>query len=346
MRKRDVRRCIRAAALATCALLTGAAHAQSSLQIYGQVDVWTGKSRPIGQADRTWMQGAGGMQTNFWGIKGSENLGNGVEAIFALESFYRADTGAGGRFTNDTLFSRSAYVGLKGAYGTVALGRNTTPYWLSTVLFNPMVSSFSFSPAVLFSYGPNGSVKAPLIGDSGWSNSILYSIPATAGLTGSVLYSTGENGDGKHKAGGNLMYTRGAWAATVAYQQADFSSVPGDLGPAFDRQRATLVGATYDFKVVKLFGQVQRLEDELTTGDYTRRSYQVGVSVPVGKVSLLASYGNMRTRGAIRDERDTLGLVLDYHLSKRSDIYLGYLHDKVDLGGSGDTLGLGLRHYF
>lgn len=346
MTKIETPRRILAGALCGCMLLAGAAQAESTVQIYGQVDVWTGKSRQIGQGERTWVQGAGGMQTNFWGIKGSQDLGDGLSAIFALESFYRADTGAAGRFTNDTLFSRSAYVGLKGKLGSVALGRNTTPYWISTVLFNPLVSSFSFSPAIFFSYGPNGSVKAPLIGDSGWSNSVLYTSPSLAGLTGSLLYSTGEARGGKDKAGGNLIYTHGPFSATLAYQQVDFSSVPGDLGPAFDTQRAALAGVTYDFKVAKLFGQYQRLEDDMQTGDLTRRSFQVGVSVPVGRAAILASYGKMRTRGTVRDERDTWALVLDYYLSKRSDIYVGYLRDKVDSSGRGDTLGVGLRHYF
>lgn len=346
MKRNETPRRMLAGALCGCMLLAGAAHAQSSLQIYGQADVWTGKSRQIGQAERSWVQGAGGMQTNFWGIKGSEDLGVGLSAIFALEAFYRADSGAAGRFSNDPMFSRSAYVGLKGKLGSVALGRNTTPYWISTVLFNPLASSFSFSPAVFFSYGPNGSVKAPLAGDSGWSNSVSYTTPSVSGVSASVLYSTGEVGGGKDKAGANLLYTGGPLAATLAYQQVDFSSVPGDLGPSFGTQRAALAGASYDFKVVKLFGQYQRLEDDMLSGDITRRSIQAGVSVPIGRAALLASYGSMRTRGALREERDTWALVLDYHLSKRSDIYLGYLRDEVDTRGRGDTLGLGLRHYF
>lgn len=59
----------------------GAAHAQSSVSLYGQVDEWVGATKfPGGQ--RAWNVSGGGMSTSYWGMKGAEDLGNGYKAIF------------------------------------------------------------------------------------------------------------------------------------------------------------------------------------------------------------------------------------------------------------------------
>jgi hypothetical protein len=67
---------------------------------------------------------------------------------FALNSFLRADNGAAGRFNGDAFWARDAYVGLSGAFGTSLLGRNTTPLFVSTLLFNAFGDSFAFSPSI------------------------------------------------------------------------------------------------------------------------------------------------------------------------------------------------------
>ncbi|CAG9179450.1 hypothetical protein CURE108131_13930 [Cupriavidus respiraculi] len=144
----------KAAAMAAAAavLASGGAMAQSSVTLYGQVDSFVGSVKASG-AERAYVVGAGGMQTSYWGIKGTEELGNGVKAIFDLNGFYRVDNGRSGRFDADGMFTRSAYVGLQSNdAGTLRLGRNTTPYFLSTILFNPLVDSYVFSPAVFHTY--------------------------------------------------------------------------------------------------------------------------------------------------------------------------------------------------
>lgn len=327
---------------------TAVVAAQSNVTIYGQVDAYVAGVKTIGQEQRTWAQGGGGMQTSFLGIKGTENLGGSLRAIFMLESYYRPDTGGAGRYNGDAFFSRGAYVGLQGDWGSIKLGRIATPYWISTISFNPFGSSFVFSPAIYQSYFGNGSVAAPLLGDSAWSNSAMYTSPTFSGFTANVLYAFGEApGDsGKKKMGGNLMYNQGPVAATLAYQEVDFSATPSDLGPAFDKQRAVFAGVSYNFEVAKVFGHFQQLDNKLSSGDLKRNSGQLGVSVPLAGGSVLASYAYMKTTGTTENNRRSWALGYDYPLSKRTDIYSAYYRDSVTGLSAGDTLGFGIRHYF
>ncbi|MHA6848930.1 porin, partial [Ralstonia syzygii] len=169
------------------------------------------------------------------------------------------DTGRAGRFDGDNFFARNAFVGLSSnTWGTIKLGRNTPPYFVSTILFNPFIDSYTFSPAVFHTYLGNGLSGAAgisgLVGDSGWNNSILYSTPDFNGLTANLIYGAGEQAghNGQNKWGGSLLYFHGNFAATAAYQQVRFDANPGDLNTivaGFTRQDAALLGATYDFGV-------------------------------------------------------------------------------------------------
>ena len=327
--------------------------AQVTLQ--GQIDAFAGFSRPLGADKGTGVLTPGGMQTNFWALRGTEALGGGLKAVFALEAFYRADSGSEGRFANDAFFARSAYVGLGSDLGTLQLGRNTTPYWLATIAFNPYAGSFSFSPAVLQSFGPNGTAAAALRGDSGWSDSLLYTSPSWGGFTARLQYSfeppAGTPASRRRDAdkyGASLGYSGGAFSAAIAYQSVAYANAAAS---GFDRQGAWLLGASYDLGVARLFAQHQRLADRLASlagADRRRNSGQLGLSIPAGPGAVLASYSHARTSGAEDARRNTWAMGYDYPLSKRTDIYLNYLHDRItgSGAGSGQTWGLGLRHYF
>jgi predicted porin len=127
----QLKRCFKLAALAAAAGLTaGAAQAQSSVTLYGQVDAWAGMTKNLGASDRAAVVNSGGMSTSYWGMKGSEDLGNGLKAIFTLEAFFRPDTGKGGRFDGDTFFARNSFVGLhSNTWGYLYVGMITRLYF-------------------------------------------------------------------------------------------------------------------------------------------------------------------------------------------------------------------------
>jgi GBP family porin len=100
---------------------TTAAHAQSSVTLYGIIDAGvTYISNQGGHSN--WQATDGAINTSRWGLRGSEDLGSGLKAIFTLENGFNVDTG--GLRQDGRLFGRQAFVGLSGdQYGAVTLGR-------------------------------------------------------------------------------------------------------------------------------------------------------------------------------------------------------------------------------
>lgn len=118
-------------AAGACALAATGAHAQSSVTLYGIID--TGVefvSHANAAGDHVVrMPGVTGELPSRWGLRGTEDLGGGYQAVFTLESGFNVrggDLGQGGR-----LFGRQAFVGLKGGFGTLAFGRQYTMTYLA-----------------------------------------------------------------------------------------------------------------------------------------------------------------------------------------------------------------------
>ncbi len=174
------------------------------------------------------------------GFQGAEDLGNGYKAIFTLSKrFFRAQNGQYGRFTGDNTFSRNAYVGIESPYGTVTAGRLTTHLFVSTILFNPFIDSYVFSPMVYHVHlglgtFPTYSTDHGVTGDSGWNNAVQYQSPNFNGLSASAMYALGNTTqNGAKKWSGQVLYFHGPFAATAVYQYVNFNNTPGDLG-SFD----------------------------------------------------------------------------------------------------------------
>ncbi len=129
---------------ADCYMQATASVSSSSVQIYGLIGMYVDSSKLSTTRSSTVQMGGGGMTTSFWGIRGREDIGGGNAVIFSLESFFRPNTGQMGRNTTDGLFSRNAYVGLTGAYGTFKFGEQTNPTYINQQLVNPFGSSVCF----------------------------------------------------------------------------------------------------------------------------------------------------------------------------------------------------------
>ena len=114
-------------ALGAALLCAAGAHAQSSVQLTGLVDVFAGSMKMAGDASSKSVVDSGGLTTSWFGMKGTEDLGGGLKAHFNLTSFIKVDTGTQGRFTGDTFFSRDANVSLSGGFGSVLLAAGWRP---------------------------------------------------------------------------------------------------------------------------------------------------------------------------------------------------------------------------
>src|SRR5215469_10241739 len=117
-------------AVAMSMLVASAAHAQSSVTLYGLIDtslLYSSSARvnaanPSAGGGTQWQEFAGSLSTPRWGMRGSEDLGGGLKADFMLESGFNSTNGT--LKNGGDLFGRQAWIGLNASqYGTLTLGR-------------------------------------------------------------------------------------------------------------------------------------------------------------------------------------------------------------------------------
>ena len=334
---------LRSLALACLAVTALGAHAQSSVTLFGLVDMSIGSNKAPGGLRQTGVD-SGKMTTSYFGLRGSEDLGGGLSAVFRLEGFLLADTGASGRFPGDTLFSRTASVGLSSkTLGTLTLGRNTTPLFLSTVSFNPFGDSYGYSPSTRH-YFTSGTAT----GDSAWNNSALYTSPEFGGFKFGVIgaaaatKSTGAGSSNGSNWGANVGYAGGPLSAALVYQSVKKDETRPVPASVQNDTRTWQLNGAYDFTVAKAFAQYGEVKN--TTTDNRYRISELGARVPVGAGAVLAAWGRVAPKTG--PDRNTVSLGYDYNLSKRTDIYAVAMRDKLDNLSAGSSYSVGVRHRF
>ena len=192
------------------------------------------------------------LQTSYWGIRGSEDLGDGLRAIFNLEGKVvpsdgtgANSTASGGSTTAGGLFDRNAYAGLASPYGTVRLGRYyTTAYTYSTFADAiPLGINSSF----------NLTMKSNGTSQDQWNNNqIRYDSPSLGGLVISANYAPGGiagSSSALTSFGGGLRYTGFGLDVAVAYQQdkSAINPAPAAGTPAQGRFNWEDVAVKYKF---------------------------------------------------------------------------------------------------
>jgi predicted porin len=327
------------AALASIAAIPGA-RAQLAPTLYGLVDMSVGSFQAPG-SDSVRRAESGRMSLSYLGIRGSDDLGGGLRARYVLETYIRVDEGAAGRTGGDPFWTRTAYVGLQGSFGTSVLGRSPTPLWNATRMFNPFGDSVGFSPSIRQYFG------GTVLGDTRWNNSVAFSTPEVdKGFMYSVQFNAGEGSPGStgKNTGVTVLYTSGPLQASGTWQRVRNGTGPWPAG--FDHQSASQLGASYELSFIRLYGQIGRVK---TNADIDERStlYQVGAASPIGLGFLLASYGHAKAEAAsIRRYRRTFSLGYDYFLSKATDVYAVVMNERVTALSSANTVAAGVRLRF
>lgn len=332
MNRSSALRCALIAA-STALALPATALAQSTVTLAGLLDLSAGQSKPAGNPNKTWNVDNGQMTTSWFGVSGTEDLGGGLSAVFTVQSFMRADTGASGRFGADTFWARNAFVGLaSSSFGRVTIGRNTTPFFVTTLSFNPFGDSFGYSPSIRHYF-----TSGTLTGDSGWSDSVLYTTPKFGGATAQLFMAAGEAGSNGRNHGLNLRWGAGAFDSAFSWQD-----VKKDGATAVADTKSWQAAASYDFGVAKLFGQFGNVANKTTGNEYDITG--LGASVPVGNGKVLAQWGQIKPETGAK--RKTFSAGYDYFLSKRTDLYAVAMSDKIDGLSSGSAFSIGVRHRY
>ncbi|HIV72665.1 MAG TPA: porin [Candidatus Aquabacterium excrementipullorum] len=355
--------------VAGAALLAMAAAAQADVKIYGYLDAAFGSyenfvENAAGTAittERTTRVSSGNMMTSFIGFAGSEDLGGGLKAEFALESFLGVDTGtvnptysnlAGG------FWGRASWVGLSGGFGRVILGQYDNAFFTLGYTYNPFGSSMTFSPTMVSWYGLSGDVTGAALGyDTGWVNSITYETPNLGGFTASLQFapkeSTGANDGDKNNYALSAAYNAGPLSLMAVYTNSGDASTNTAY---FIRQKNFGLGASYDFGVVKLQGQYAQIKSfDSTTGDESEKDkfFQLGATIPVTSAgNVLVTYGQTKyeiAAGQAKLKQFAVGY--DHSISKRTGAYVAFTNKKLsgDIAIDDDTanvFAVGIRHSF
>lgn len=331
---------------------TGAAMAQSSVTLYGIIDVNLQSAKGSDGLRQSLLQ-SGGINGSRFGLKGSEDLGGGLKAVFALESGFSVDTGAGnvttdatGKVISSNIFNRQSYVGLAGSFGEFDFGNTGTAYDDTAINTDPLWDGL-LAPA--YSVWQNGGAYNNKPG-----NMIKYSSPNLGGVTVAASYALGENKTATSSAKGvsavNVQYTGGPVYLSLAYQVDDKAhTATNRTGKA--SYKDVLLNASYDFGAVKLEGSYNQNTTDL---DLKSNQYQFGVDVPVGPALVLSTgyaYSKDKdTNGVSGTKRDGLGLGAKYSLSKRTFVYTGamWAQTKPAVGDKvkTDIYTIGLNHSF
>ena len=362
-------------AMAALGAMAGVAHAQSSVTLYGLVDAYIGQTSR--QVDSTIVASrvaklkqnvvnGSGQNNSRWGMRGTEDLGGGMKALFVLEGGFQPDTGAFATISNQGggLFGRQAWVGLSSGFGTVGLGRQYPAYDDLRGATNMIYDSNFATTAAVWGTGVQDYQNRS-------SNSIKYTSPDFAGFSGAVTYGLGENKtattDAENVAAVHIKYANGPLLVGFAHQrEKQVASTAGSLfgagaavgvaaGPAaFNATRKyNLLGASYDFGVAKLTAQYNQAKGETSaTTSAKDKEFNVGVSVPFGAAALAAGYSRSKSDAAGNNNRGTgVSLLGTYALSKRTNLYTGFLVTKVESANAAtetkaSTFGLGVKHLF
>ena len=378
------------AAVAVLGAFAGSALA-ADVQLYGIVDTGVGYNHvdvdglDDGQDIDTFQMKSGQASGSRWGLKGTEDLGNGLTVGFILEDGFSSDTGA----DSAPMFNRESSLFIEGGFGKLAMGRmgslnNGQSSWAKVGMINAFGTSDWGDYSVQV-----GNVMSTA---AQWDNMVAYQTPDFAGFKVYAQYAMGTN-DNENESRSDRYYALGATynngpfagyfaVDSINYQTADLAA--GVDADDIDDSLTVTLGGSYDFEVVKVYlgaqyfdevrlsklnGVVNAINGVVKTADKVK-GYGITLTgdAPLwgGKAMFgigytdaesADSYEDANVNGSIDLQRYVVSVGYDYPFSKRTDVYAvaSYMQDnwerkdgatKVDADPSAYTLYVGLRHRF
>lgn len=267
------------------ALPVGAAWAQSSVTIYGRLNV---ALESVGSSHSTVDRSVKRESNNrsVLGFRGEEDLGDGYVALFQIEGALSLDTGVATSFAN-----RDTRVGLAAPWGTVFMGHWSLPYLTATSGFDPYYPTTAGYMSLMAngSAATTNNITDRASFDRRQQNTVHYWTPTWNGLTGRVAYAfnEGEKGPGgssPHLWSASLSWDEGPWNLSLAREEHRDYQGPGlnDSG--------TKLGVAYRFGDWRLAGAAERLRYETALGALRRDSFYASATWQLGAGAVKAGY--------------------------------------------------------
>ncbi|MET0067499.1 MAG: porin [Candidatus Thiodiazotropha sp.] len=329
--------------LAIAAALVSPVAAMADATIYGKVrqalEVVSDERNAAAEVDNIQIND----YTSRVGIKGSEDLGNGLTAVYKIEYGVKISTNPGGNeFSGDgSLSARNAFVGLAGGFGTFVIGRHDTPLKLTTQKLD------YFADTVV----DNNKNYTEQVIDRRADGTVAYITPSLGGLTLAAALVPGENSEADGIADAYSvagMYSNGGIYAALGYEAADGNiDAIGADGADLTQIRG---GAGYDggmFKVGFTYETVQ--VDNPAGGDDLQDSTSIMVNggVKAGPGMVAAKYFDYSDDSNDANDHDGFGLGYHYNLSKRTSLMANYVSSAFDnLDGDVSTFSFQVNHNF
>ncbi|MCP5009943.1 MAG: porin, partial [Aestuariibacter sp.] len=257
--------------------------AMADTTIYGLIDNAVTNGDNSSSSNDSSMDVRQGNGTSRFGVKGREDLGDGLKAIFQYE--WATVTAEGGLGSTATGFAnRLGYVGLAGSFGKVTVGRQWNPYY--------------------FAVGKNDIMNGPTAGyrqslnHYRTGNGLGYATPNMNGFSAAITLAMDAGGatdieDGVDQVSLNVKYDNGPLSIGLGYRQTEgtgaTSSTGGGTNVAFTSTAATVLPTAATTKVVS-YGSTAAVDDSDTWG--------LGAKYNFGNFAVMASYEDQDNGGA------------------------------------------------
>lgn len=301
-------------ALAVLGSFAGMAAAESSVTLFGVVDLAARYTKANGQ-DVKQLSNDGSSSSRL-GVRGVEDLGGGLKAGFWLESALSADTGT---VDASRFWGRRATVSLMGEFGEIRLGRGKTSTRLVIDDFDVYSTTGLGDVTRVYQTFPGatvGTTPTAIDNINRADNQAQYFLPGNiGGFYGSGEAAAGEGVDGKKSFGARFGYKVDALHVAAGYQTTDIRG---------SKYKLAALGASYDFGMVKVSG----LLSEIKLNALKQNIYTIGAVVPVTATSAFtAQFTSSNTNGAADALTRTAGdakfytVGYQYNLSKRTALY-------------------------
>ncbi|WP_207001770.1 porin [Trinickia mobilis] len=316
-----------------------AAHAQSSVTLYGVLDAGVSYQSNVenanGQGSSLWKAGSAGIDQSRWGLRGSEDLGGGLKAVFDLESGFNLGNG---KFSNSGgMFNRQAFVGLSsGNYGTVTLGRQ---YDAVQDYLVPLTAAGSWGGTYFAhsgnldnlstnnGYAVNNSVKFQSANYTGFTFGGTYGFSNNTQFANNREYSVGAayQYQGLRVGAAYSQQNNPALTTNGATDGTPFSSLAGE---SF-RSRVYGAGLGYMFGPAEVgFAWTQARADNVLGGGLMRQDnyevngkYNVTAAMSLGLAYTFTNQKDTTGGDNVKTRFHQIGAQADYSLSKRTDVY-------------------------
>lgn len=280
---------------------------------------------------------------SYMGFKGTEDLGNGLNAVWQIEQTVNVDNGAA---TTGGIFSgaqRNTFIGLSSkTMGTVLAGTHDTPYKLGTARLDVFADTLGDYNNII------GNVNGANVRDLRLGNVLAYISPTINGfhaaIATSMLNESGNNTstvsyDNPSAWTATAIYDNGPLFASLSYEKQN-SGTSATVTSAYDT-KGTKLGLGYNFGQGTKAGLVyERLSDSRADQAGTRNAYALNVAHTMGANTIKVQYGKANDGASTADTAATNWTIgADHAFSKRSSIYALYTNMS---NGAGATYGIGV----